>query len=97
MSELSQRSGALLDLPQVANYLGQPLNSVRRWIHRPPLGFPTPVLLGRKITFRAAELEAWAMGSLIPHTERIASEPIRVKSELGRRGRPRKTLAASEA
>lgn len=55
---------ALLDLPLMAEFLGQPLSSVRRWIHRPPAGFPRPVRLGAKITFRTAEIEAWARGSV---------------------------------
>lgn len=57
---------ALLDLPELAAYLGQPVNSVRRWIHRPPSGFPKPVMIGRKITYRAAEIELWALGSAAP-------------------------------
>lgn len=77
---------ALLDLPLVAEYLGQPLNSVRRWIHHPPEGFPKPVLLGRKITFRASELEAWATGS--PVDAPSTTEP-EVPAQRGR-GRPPK-------
>ena len=54
--------GALMEIPHVAAYLGQPLHSVRRWIHRPPEGFPTHIRIGRKIVFRTAEIEKWALG-----------------------------------
>jgi hypothetical protein len=54
--------GQLLDLAQVAEYLGQPVGSVRRWIHNPPEGFPPIVRIGAKITVRAHQLVAWAMG-----------------------------------
>lgn len=90
MSSISQRP-ALLDLQLVAEYLGQPLNSVRRWIHHPPAGFPKPVMLGRKITVRAAELEAWASGSLAPgHGTSTAGPDAPVVWQPPRRGRPPK-------
>lgn len=81
---------ALLDLPLVAEFLGQPLNSVRRWIHRPPVGFPQPVKLGTKITYRAAELEAWALGSATAASApQAVTEPTLVPAPRPR-GRPPK-------
>ena len=59
---LSRAPGALMEIPHVAAYLGQPLHSVRRWIHRPPTGFPNHIRIGRKIVFRTSEVEAWARG-----------------------------------
>lgn len=84
---------ALLDLQLVASFLGQPLNSVRRWIHRPPEGFPKAVRLGTKITFRKAELVKWANGDA--QMSEPAFVPLVQLSEsphVGRRGRPRNTL-----
>jgi predicted DNA-binding transcriptional regulator AlpA len=81
---------ALLDLPLMAEFLGQPLSSVRRWIHRPPAGFPQPVRLGAKITFRRAEIEAWAFGSVTnSQASRAVSEPDQVPAPRPR-GRPPK-------
>lgn len=81
---------ALLDLPLMAEFLGQPLSSVRRWIHRPPAGFPRPVRLGAKITFRTAEIEAWALGSATTsQVSRAVLEPDLVPAPRPR-GRPPK-------
>jgi predicted DNA-binding transcriptional regulator AlpA len=89
MTTTAQRP-ALLDLPHVAEFLGQPLSSVRRWIHRPPTGFPQPVRLGAKITFRTAELEAWALGTV----GTTSAQPAHIEPALSPsprpRGRPRK-------
>ena len=54
------KPGQLLDLKAVANYLGQPLGSVRRWIHKPPEGFPPVLRIGSKIVVRWSQLERWA-------------------------------------
>lgn len=54
------KPGQLIDLEGVAQYLGQPLGSVRRWIHHPPEGFPQVVRLGTKIVVRWSQLERWA-------------------------------------
>ena len=54
------KPGQLIDLEGVAQYLGQPLGSVRRWIHHPPEGFPQVVRLGTKIVVRFSQLERWA-------------------------------------
>ena len=67
----------------LADYLGQPLNSVRRWIHKPPPGFPPTVLIGRKITYRAAEIERWAIGSAAPVPAQAKPEQT---AALARRG-----------
>lgn len=87
-------SGALWDLPVLAFYLGQPLNSVRRWIHRPPEGFPRPVEIGRKITFRAAEIKRWAEGEAASALREDAQPPSEPQA-LTRRGRPRNQPKAS--
>lgn len=86
MTAASTRApGALMEIPHVAAYLGQPLHSVRRWIHRPPEGFPLHIRIGRKIVFRTAEIEKWALGgepstesdhTQIPGTERAPRAPI---------------------
>ena len=86
MTAASTRApGALMEIPHVAAYLGQPLHSVRRWIHRPPEGFPLHIRIGRKIVFRTAEIEKWALGgksstesdyTMIQSTERAKREPI---------------------
>lgn len=52
--------GALWDIPTTADFLGEPPNSVRRWIHHPPEGFPKFLKIGRKIVFRSAELRRWS-------------------------------------
>jgi hypothetical protein len=71
-------AGQLLNLEQVAEFIGQPLNSVRRWVHSPPDGFPQIVWLGKKITIRFSELEAWAMGSRSAKPTQGASESLSV-------------------
>lgn len=93
MSSLPQHNRcALLDLNELSKVLEQPLSSLRRWIHRPPAGFPAPIRLGRKIVFRYAEVEAWALGSA---TDRPAASacvsPKDASLSLRRRGRPRNT------
>lgn len=90
-SNNSQRP-ALLNLQQVADFLGQPVGAVRRWIHKPPVGFPGLVRIGAKITVRTAELEAWAAGGF-PSVQ--AAPPITIhpppRDPAARpRGRPRK-------
>lgn len=87
MSEINNGGapGALVDLPFVADFLGQPLSSVRRWIHHPPVGFPRPIMIGRKIVLRAAELVAWAQGSTaIEKTEITESAHAPIQRPRGR-------------
>lgn len=86
-SESPALSGALWDLPTLAFFLGQPLNSVRRWIHYPPAGFPKPVEIGRKITYRAAEVRRWAEGTATPPGADELTRPSQLSKP---RGRPRK-------
>jgi hypothetical protein len=90
---------ALLDLVAVSEFLGQPLSSVRRWIHRPPEGFPPVLLIGKKICIRAAQLEQWARGEVSfnreaslpgPFTEVKATAAASELPGKRRRGRPRK-------
>lgn len=88
---------ALLDLEDVSIFLGQPISSVRRWIHKPPAGFPPLVFLGRKICIKAAQLEAWANGEFDFVPVEIPEEIHSVKTEKSKlqvgkrgRGRPRK-------
>lgn len=93
--------GQLLALEDVALYLGQPLNSVRRWIHKAPPGFPRPVMIGRKITYRFSQLEAWATGAVpdpepAPAPAALAAGPERARISLPKRprGTPRLQPAA---
>ncbi len=86
--------GALWDLPTLAFFLGQPLNSVRRWIHHPPAGFPKPVEIGRKITFRAAEVRRWAEGTATSPSEDELTQPSQISK---RRGRPRNQAKESKS
>ena len=85
----TEQAGALVDLRYVAGFLGQPLDSVRRWIHQPPPGFPPVVRIGIKITIRKRQLEMWARGEMFAAP--IAAEEVRVApaSQARRRGRPR--------
>ncbi len=85
-----QSSPTLLNLGQVAVILGQPLSSVRRWIHHPPAGFPPRIRIGRKILVRSNQLEAWARGEAVVDAFPVvqSSAPGVVKTR--GRGRPRK-------
>jgi hypothetical protein len=65
------KPGQLLDLEAVANYLGQPLGSVRRWIHKPPEGFPPVLRIGSKIVVRWSQLERWATGTDLENNETL--------------------------
>lgn len=93
MRASDQFHGALWDIPTVALFLGEPLNSVRRWIHHPPQGFPGFLKIGRKIVFRAVEIRRWSdvrdfkrenESDTTPQPEASESRPT-AKS----RGRPR--------
>ena len=95
MSTSVQRP-ALLDLPLVAEFLGQPLNSVRRWIHRPPEGFPRPVRLGAKITYRTSEIEAWALGGTAMSAQAAPTVvPLPVPRQRGRPPKQPKVVVAT--
>jgi len=73
------KPGQLIDLEGVAQYLGQPLGSVRRWIHHPPEGFPQVVRLGTKIVVRFSQLERWATEPTMAE-ESVTEEPKRRSS-----------------
>jgi hypothetical protein len=90
MEMSTEQAGALVDLRYVAGYLGQPLDSVRRWIHQPPPGFPPVVRIGIKITIRKRQLESWASGEVsaapVDGEEMQVAPPTQARG----RGRPRK-------
>jgi hypothetical protein len=81
-------AGQLLDLAQVADYLGQPVGSVRRWVHNAPEGFPPIVRIGAKITVRAHQLVAWAMGEA---PAELTMPPAKGREPAHKLAPPRKT------
>ncbi|ROZ74932.1 hypothetical protein EEB15_16240 [Ramlibacter sp. WS9] len=85
-----EQAGALVDLRYVAGFLGQPLDSVRRWIHQPPPGFPPVVRIGVKITIRKRQLESWASGEFFAAPVVVEEVEVAPASKARRRGRPRK-------
>ena len=87
----TEQAGALVDLRYVAGFLGQPLESVRRWIHKAPPGFPPVVRIGVKIVVRKRQLELWASGEHV-FAGPGADEEVQVVPAIPvpRRGRPRK-------
>lgn len=90
MEMSTEQAGALVDLRYVAGYLGQPLESVRRWIHQPPPGFPPVVRIGVKITIRKRQLESWASGEEFATPVVGGEDQIASPSRSRGRGRPRK-------
>jgi excisionase family DNA binding protein len=59
--------GALLDIPQAAAYLGTTERHIQRlWSERRITG----VKIGRKVRFRAADLDAWIDANTIEAVER---------------------------
>lgn len=90
MEMSTEQVGALVDLRYVAGYLGQPLESVRRWIHRPPPGFPPVVRFGKKITIRKCQLESWASGEVSAPSVVVEEVQVEPQNQVRRRGRPRK-------
>lgn len=92
MEMSTEQAGALVDLRYVAGYLGQPLESVRRWIHQPPPGFPPVVRIGVKITIRKRQLELWAGGEVFAAP--VAAEEVRgaPAGQPRKPGRPRKVM-----
>lgn len=92
MEMSTEQAGALVDLRYVAGYLGQPLESVRRWIHQPPRGFPPVVRIGVKITIRKRQLESWASGEVFAAPVVVEEAQVAPPSPSRRRGRPRKMM-----
>jgi hypothetical protein len=90
MEMSTEQAGALVDLRYVAGYLGQPLESVRRWIHQPPPGFPPVVRIGIKITIRKSQLESWASGEVFAAPVVVEKVQVEPQNQARRRGRPRK-------
>jgi len=90
MEMSTEQAGALVDLRYVAGYLGQPLESVRRWIHQPPPGFPPVVRIGIKITIRKSQLESWASGEVSAPSVFVEKVQVEPQNQARRRGRPRK-------
>ncbi len=90
METSTEQAGALVDLRYVAGYLGQPLESVRRWIHQPPPGFPPVVRIGIKITIRKRQLESWASGEVFAAPVVVEEVKVAPASQARRPGRPRK-------
>jgi predicted DNA-binding transcriptional regulator AlpA len=73
----------LLDMHALGDYLGLPWRSLERQLKNPPLGFPLPVRLGRRIFWSRDQVDAWLRG--------VSGTDLPLGSQTARGpGRPRK-------